>query len=341
VSDSLAFTGERFIPGAPGEIWYEHWHRYHFAAPLVAGRRVLDVACGSGYGSALLAAGAASVTGVDLAPAAIAQARARYAAIGNLEFVAADCTTLPLASGSVDAVVSFETLEHIHGQEAFLDEVARVLAPDGLLVLSCPNKLEYSDKRDAANEFHVRELYRDELAAMLAPRFAHSAWYGQRMSFFSLIWPDAPAQHARMFEVGEDDAAAATPGHSRPLYFIVLASRRAETVQRIAPTLSVLADRQEWVYGDYARTMRNERSAWDRGNTLELEVTAWQGHFGEAVRQRDELRAVVDAHDRVLAAERAEQEHLAADIATLKVELERRERWRWWLGWPLRRILRR
>ena len=55
MSDKLEFTGERFLPGASGEIWYEHWHRYHFAAKLVGGREVLDVACGAGYGSALLA----------------------------------------------------------------------------------------------------------------------------------------------------------------------------------------------------------------------------------------------------------------------------------------------
>ena len=52
MSGALEFTGERFVPGTPGEIWYEHWHRYHHAAPIVAGREVLDIACGAGYGSA-------------------------------------------------------------------------------------------------------------------------------------------------------------------------------------------------------------------------------------------------------------------------------------------------
>ena len=53
--DDLPFTGERFVPGTKGEIWIEHWHRYHFAARWAAGKRVLDVACGEGYGTALLA----------------------------------------------------------------------------------------------------------------------------------------------------------------------------------------------------------------------------------------------------------------------------------------------
>jgi 2-polyprenyl-3-methyl-5-hydroxy-6-metoxy-1,4-benzoquinol methylase len=117
MSGDLPFTGERFIPGLKGEIWMEHWHRYHFAARWAAGQRVLDVACGEGYGSALLARGAAHVTGVDVSAQAIAHARSAYADRANLEFVCASCTALPLADASVDVAVTFETIEHIEGQE--------------------------------------------------------------------------------------------------------------------------------------------------------------------------------------------------------------------------------
>jgi 2-polyprenyl-3-methyl-5-hydroxy-6-metoxy-1,4-benzoquinol methylase len=74
MGEELEFTGERFIPGTAGEIWHEHWHRYHFAAPLVSGLDVLDVACGEGYGSALLASRATKVIGADIAPAAVGHA---------------------------------------------------------------------------------------------------------------------------------------------------------------------------------------------------------------------------------------------------------------------------
>ena len=178
MSDGLEFTGERFVPGTPGEIWYEHWHRYHFAAALVTGRDVLDVACGEGYGSALLARTARHVVGADIAPAVIGHARARYGAATNLEFRRADCKILPFPDASFDVVVSFETIEHIGGQETFLDEVRRVLRPEGFLVLSCPNPIEYTNKRGVINEFHVHEPERTELAALLAPRFTHTAWYG-------------------------------------------------------------------------------------------------------------------------------------------------------------------
>ena len=67
MSDNLSFTGERFTPECVREIWYEHWHRYALAARYAAGRRVLDAACGEGYGSALLARHAKDVVGVDKA----------------------------------------------------------------------------------------------------------------------------------------------------------------------------------------------------------------------------------------------------------------------------------
>src|SRR6185312_3603379 len=109
-----------------------------------------------------------------------------------------------------DVVVSFETLEHIGEQREFIDEVARVLKPDGLFLLSCPNKLEYSDKRHFQNEFHVRELYRDELQSLVSARFPALEWYGQRPTFFSVIAPEsAAATTGELREVSEQDPAHA------------------------------------------------------------------------------------------------------------------------------------
>ena len=272
MSAPLDFTGERFIPGVPGEIWLEHWHRYHFAARWAAGRRVLDVACGEGYGSAALAHHAAHVTGVDVSDAAIAHAKAAYAGRANLDFVAASCTQLPLPEASFDTVVSFETIEHITGQEQFLDEVARVLAPGGVFVLSCPNKVEYSDKRDYANEYHVKELYRDELAKLVAARFPHIAWYGQRPTFYSVIAPEAgAAAQGELFEVEERDPGTAAKTLAHPLYFILIASRDRAAVDATRPAVSVLADRDDWMYNDYGKVIRELRAAAARVDELEGE----------------------------------------------------------------------
>ena len=304
MSADLPFTGERFIPGVPGEIWLEHWHRYHFAARWAAGKRVLDVACGEGYGSATLARHAARVAGVDVSDAAIAHARAAYADRANLEFAAAACTRLPFPDASFDTVVSFETIEHIDGQEAFLDEVARVLAPDGVFVLSCPNKVEYSDKRDYRNEYHVKELYRDELARLVAARFPQVAWYGQRPTFYSVIAPEKEAGAAgELFEVADADPAAAARALTYPLYFLLVASRSREAVAAVAPAVSVLADREDWMYQDYAKVIRELRAAAARVAELEAQATA-QG----------------------------------ASLETKQREIERRGGLRWWLRLPLQRL---
>src|SRR5512132_1392768 len=104
------FTGERFLPSCSGEIAYEHWHRYAFARRFVAGRRVLDAACGEGYGSALLAQTASAVVGLDIDAGVVAAAREAYAQRTNLRFDVASVTLLPLADRSIDVVVSFETI---------------------------------------------------------------------------------------------------------------------------------------------------------------------------------------------------------------------------------------
>ena len=335
MNKNAEFTGERFLPGARGEIWYEHWHRYHFAAPLVAGKEVLDIACGAGYGSALLARSARRVVGGDISAEAIDHARASYAAMANLAFQRADCAALPFTAASFDAVVSFETIEHIQAQAQFLDEAARVLRPDGLLILSSPNRPEYSERRGFVNPFHVRELDRAELAALLATRFPHSRWFGQRMSFFSIVWPEGVPRSGEVFELSEATAADASPGHARPLYFIVVASRGTQALANVVSRLSVLADRDEWVYNDYATAFRNEKIQWERGNTLDSVVSEWQGHFKEAADQRDKYEKQIIELSAQIAAERTQ---FAERIQAQQREIERRAGVRWWLTLPWRRI---
>ena len=283
--DELPFTGERFIPGTRGEIWIEHWHRYHFARAWVAGKRVLDVACGEGYGSALLARDAQHVTGVDAAEAAVAHARTAYSGVGNVSFQQGSCESLPLADSGVDVVVSFETLEHITAHEAFVDEVARVLAPSGVLLLSCPNKAEYSDRRGYANEFHVKELYREELAALLARRFPATMWFDQKPNFFSVIAPEGLATAGAVAEVEEGDPIDASPHFANPVYFIVAASRDASALAAVPAALHVFSDRGEWVRRDYEKVM---------------------GWMQQAVADRERLQRELEERDRTIAALRRE-----------------------------------
>jgi 2-polyprenyl-3-methyl-5-hydroxy-6-metoxy-1,4-benzoquinol methylase len=166
-SPELEPTGERLIPERQrGELVHaEHLARYRLAAQLAEGRQVLDVACGEGYGTAMLsAAGAAGATGVDVDSAAVEHARSHHA----IDARVADIRSLPFDDGAYDLVVSFETIEHVEEPERALDELARVCAPGGLLVISTPNAGQYL----VENEFHVREFEHDEFVGMLRERFA-------------------------------------------------------------------------------------------------------------------------------------------------------------------------
>src|SRR3569832_840889 len=106
------WTGERFVPELQGNIAEEHLHRYALAGVLTKGMRVLDVASGEGYGSALLARSAASVLGVEIDAASVAHAQGRYR-MPNLEFRQGNALAIPAPDAEFDAVVSFETIEHL------------------------------------------------------------------------------------------------------------------------------------------------------------------------------------------------------------------------------------
>lgn len=279
----LEFSGERFTPECVREILYEHLHRYAFAAPLAAGRRVLDAACGEGYGSAMLAAKAASVLGLDVSAEAVAHARNRYGRRPNLAFAIADVTRLDhLPDASFDLIVSFETLEHVEAQEAMLDSFARLLAPGGMLLVSTPDKRVYSELAGFRNEFHVRELYRDEFEQMLAARFAHQRLFGQKLLFQSVMWDAAaPGRWAASTHGGDLQAL-----DYAPMYWIAACARDAETLDGL-PGLHLFGDAEESVYRHYDHEVRKNMTAGARIMELEQEVAELQRRLAGAASAKD------------------------------------------------------
>ena len=170
----------------------EHVARYRWAAPLAAGRRVLDAGCGMGYGAAmLLTSGASEVVGVDLAEAVLDAALPTMPAGVVLEV--GDVRALDAEDGSFGLVVCMEAIEHIEDPDAVLDELARVLAPDGFLALSSPNRA----LSDGRNPHHHHEYTADELERALATRFRHVRLVGQRTFTGSVVEGlDKPEQRA-------------------------------------------------------------------------------------------------------------------------------------------------
>ena len=167
MNPEAAFTGERVIPGAvESDLWNEHISRYRFAAQFAGGKRILDVGCGAGYGTALLAESAADALGFDLAEDAVRYASAHY---GNVRFRVASADRFPLPTDSRDLITAFEVIEHLEDWRTLLTESHRVLADDGLFFVSTPNKSYYTEARAEAgpNPFHVHEFEFEEFAVAL------------------------------------------------------------------------------------------------------------------------------------------------------------------------------
>jgi ubiquinone/menaquinone biosynthesis C-methylase UbiE len=144
-----------------------HLDRYRFAAKQVRGQKVLDCACGTGYGVRMLreVGEAARVVGVDIEAKAIAYAIQRHQ-VAATAFICSSGDKLPLSDNSVDIVTSFETIEHVSDDVALVEEFYRVLRADGTLIISTPNKWPL---RDAP--FHVREYDRKAFLDLLEPCF--------------------------------------------------------------------------------------------------------------------------------------------------------------------------
>jgi hypothetical protein len=163
------------------------------------------------------------VTGVETSAEAVVHAAKAYRS-SNLRFVRGDARLLPLHDASVDAVVSFETIEHFDGQDRFLTEVRRVLRPGGCLIVSTPDRDIYSPSGSPANPFHACELSRIEFSRLLHKFFAHVHLMGQRAMLGSALISDGPARALWTFERRGSGHFEATAGLPRSVYVVAVAS---------------------------------------------------------------------------------------------------------------------
>jgi 2-polyprenyl-3-methyl-5-hydroxy-6-metoxy-1,4-benzoquinol methylase len=177
----LELTGERTLPDIPEEnYWYRrHLVVYEWISERVAGLDVVDLACGEGYGSDVLARSAASVVGVDANPEAHEHARVRYRR-PNLRFERALVEDFEPPDGACDALVFLQTIEHVADPGPLLAHIRDLLRPGGVAYISTPNVLTLAPKGAARsdNPWHVREYRAEELAGVLAAHFDRVELHG-------------------------------------------------------------------------------------------------------------------------------------------------------------------
>lgn len=251
----LKSTGERFLPEEGGQNELEHVHRYLFACSISGGKVVLDIACGEGYGSEMLSNTANKVIGVDISIEAVNHARAHYSK-ENLEYLVGCCTDIPLPDSSVDMAVSFETIEHNDQHEKMMAEIRRVLRPDGFLVISSPDKRNYSETPGLVNQFHVKELYEQEFKQLINDYFCNVEYLGQRVIFGSCIFSES-LQIPLASYVKDHEHIKQVAGIDKPTFWLAIASDARlpvfasgvfeNSVNELDTLKLVLADRDSYI----------------------------------------------------------------------------------------------
>ena len=321
----LEFTGERVIPGTvDADLWNEHLSRYRFASRLSRNRRVVDLGCGSGYGSNELARTAARVHGIDNAYNAIKYCREHFSA-PNLTFHVAACEHSSLPDSCADLVVAFELIEHLADPEALVVESRRLLTPGGQFILSTPNADFYRQTRQETgpNPFHNQEFTLDQLRSLLTRHFPYVTLFAQNHTAALAIQPLDPNVHSPgvidCHPTGDRSRNAhfylaicsSSPQSDTPLYVYVpqTANLLAERLRHIALLNDELHLKQQWLDRALA-DLAQLRAHLDRRDA-ELE---------EKIRHNQALRADLDQTASELGRRTAELEDKIVHVRILLKE---------------------
>ncbi|MCB1581992.1 MAG: class I SAM-dependent methyltransferase [Marinicella sp.] len=249
---------ERYDTKDSYHAWYEHWHRYHWISTFVNDLKVADLACGEGYGSALLAQHAKEVTGVDFNAETIQKATDKYQTFKNLKYIQSDVLSAPMQDHAVDMVVSFETLEHLTTHHTLLKEFKRLMKPNGLLVISTPDKTVYSGS-EGHNEFHLKELTHQEFTNLIDSHFKHALFFGQQLQTGSVLAPltNQPTLSATSLYVEQHDEFITNYNQQSPTYLIAVASDSFEALLPFKSTgISHFNDSHNKLFNHYEQQIK-------------------------------------------------------------------------------------
>ncbi len=253
----------------------DHIARYQSAAPLVKGKTILDIACGSGYGTQMLAQTANEVYGVDIDKGAVEYAKKNFNN-PNITFKVGSGTKIPIDNNSVESVVTFETLEHIKEAEKFLREIKRVLKPKGQLILSTPNDLEFPE----GNHFHVHEYEHKELVDFLKKHFKYVDSYYQGTWLYSGVSNDK-----MIFEESDEKIRIINAAPLKPeqvLFFMLICSD--EPIQESISPIGVLSE--HW----------SSKQVGEQGDELQAYIKDTISHYEGILKAKEEQIAELNKH---------------------------------------------
>ena len=263
---------ERFNPDLNHHIWYEHWHRYHFVKNLVKDKYVCDIACGEGYGSALISSVAKAVVGVDIDKETVQSAKKKYQAFSNLKFVTNNALQTQFKNDEFDVVVSFETLEHLVEHNELLTEFKRILKPNGLLIISTPDKNAHSDS-DVENHYHEKELTLKEFDDLMNRYFNYSLSFGQQfqlLSSISLLDTDSLFEKETTTFVKKGNEASPVKNKVQTQYCIKICSDDPEALKKLDVTHThYFADDENRLYQHYVKQIQRLMKIDNQNNSHE------------------------------------------------------------------------
>lgn len=197
-------------------IYDEHLIRYKLAKQLVENKNVLDIACGSGYGSEIMAQNKAqNVIAVDIDSETIAKNKQKNKQ-KNLQYQTGNAEKIEFKDETFDIITSFETIEHLKNPSRYLQELSRVIKKDGIVLISTPNKEIYKEK----NPYHHREYTKEEFKNLLSDYFPNIKIITQSNALISFI-----SKNGQTIE-------ASSPQEKEALYFIAICSHAKEKIEK-------------------------------------------------------------------------------------------------------------
>lgn len=220
MTDKDKWTIERLDTNILSASTVEHLHRYSIAQEFSADKKVLDIACGEGYGTNLISKRAELVIGVDNNITTIKKAEIKYKN-KKCHFIHGDIEALPFEVNYFDLIVCFETIEHVQNPNFAISEIERVLKPDGILLISSPNKLNYSDKTNYKNKYHIKEFYEDEFIRLIKSSFVNVKLFSQQLAHTSLIF-STEINSTKYFSGNFENISNY---HPESIYFFVIAGK--------------------------------------------------------------------------------------------------------------------